>query len=146
MIRQLEPMEVGFHRGRARIGSIQDGSSLFHSISYATSDLYRLSEIDRVEYARTLRDFIAEELESRIDVLDPKSPTLYDTLETNISMRDMVEDLLSSRELNADEYLEVISRVLNIPIRCYEKDDTIEDEETVKILRLKNGNYELILD
>lgn len=146
MIQQLQPMEVRTYGVWRRIGVIQDGSSLFHVISTALSEEYRLG--DKKAHVEALKVFIVKALKSRIDRLDPNSPTLYSTLQSSLTLSDMVEQLLSGN-IDIEDYIIVISRVINVSIICYSGDDIIRYNEDysreVNILRLANGNYELLL-
>lgn len=134
-----------------RIGVIQDGSSLFHSLSYALSTGYRECKFIRSTYARGLRDDIIKELESRVDKLDPNSPTVYDSLGyKGLSEDDMIKELKSSLEVDLGVYIELLSRSLNVNILYYDEEQlvrlesVVDQPRSVSILRLRNGNYELL--
>lgn len=73
------------YRGMVKISAPGDGSCLFHSLSMAYNQVYRLQRegntyVSRKSIVLRLRDELANLLAAPIDPLDPQSPRHYDIL------------------------------------------------------------------
>ena len=156
--------------GMCRIGTIADGSCLFHAVAQSYYKPYRRGRVDdialdRINFIRQLRQELASKLGDPVDENDPNSPSHYQLISRGemesfgqivpqYSLESMKRELSSDNAVD-NAYNEFISDILNKDIYLLDvvrkdvyitgKDlDILYKERDSIVLLYVPGHYELV--